>query len=567
MRGVLCFLVTVLGMGGWQLAGAGSPQPDSGGEAEVRFRKLLETYVARLQPLHIERERADWAANISGSDADFARKNAAEQALIELRSDRAVFAELKQLKESGQVTDPILARQLDVMYRAFLPGQADPELQKRIVALESEVEQTFNTFRATVDGKTLTENDVREIIATTKDPAAAEAAWKAYMEVGRRVEPKLRELVKLRNEMARQLGFDNYQALRLKTQEIDPDELMKLFDELDALTAAPFAEFKAKLDARRAVWFGIGVAELRPWSYGDLFFQEAPPAEESGLDNLFKNADLVEIATRYFDGLGMQVADILARSSLYEQPGKTPHAFATDIDRAGDVRILLNLQPNAYWADTILHELGHAVYDVYIDSNLPFLLRTASHGITTEGVALMFGAMSKNEQWLKEFLGLEAAETARAGAAAREALQAEKLIFSRWAQVMVRFEQGMYADPEQDLGKLWWDLKRKYQLLNPPADTGRPDYAAKAHIVTTPIYYHNYLMGELFAAQIRAQIAKDVLRGADPVRASFINQPAVGAWLRERVFAPGNLYSWNELTRRATGAPLSATFFAQEYVR
>jgi peptidyl-dipeptidase A len=453
------------------------------------------------------------------------------------------------------------------MYRAFLPGQADPELQKRIVALESEVEQTFNTFRATVDGKTLTENDVREIIATTKDPAAAEAAWKAYMEVGRRVEPKLRELVKLRNEMARQLGFDNYQALRLKTQEIDPDELMKLFDELDALTAAPFAEFKAKLDARRAVWFGIGVAELRPWSYGDLFFQEAPPAEESGLDNLFKNADLVEIATRYFDGLGMQVADILARSSLYEQPGKTPHAFATDIDRAGDVRILLNLQPNAYWADTILHELGHAVYDVYIDSSLPFLLRTASHGITTEGVALMYGAMSKNEQWLKEFLGLEAAEAARAGAAAREALQAEKLIFSRWAQVMVRFEQGMYADPDQDLGKLWWDLKRKYQLLNPPEDTGQPDYAAKAHIVTTPIYYHNYLMGELFAAQIRAQIAKDVLGGADPVRASFINQPAVGAWLRERVFAPGNLYSWNELTRRATGAPLSATFFAQEYVR
>jgi peptidyl-dipeptidase A len=179
----------------------------------------------------------------------------------------------------------------------------------------------------------------------------------------------------------------------------------------------------------------------------------------------------------------------------------------------------------------------------------------------------MFGAMSKNEQWLKEFLKLEAAEAARAGAAAREALQAEKLIFSRWAQVMVRFEQGMYSDPDQDLGKLWWDLKRKYQLLNPPMDTGRPDYAAKAHIVTTPIYYHNYLMGELFAAQIRAQIAKDVLGGADPVRASFINQPAVGAWLRERVFAPGNLYSWNELTRRATGAPLSATFFAQEYVR
>ena len=40
------------------------------------------------------------------------------------------------------------------------------------------------------------------------------------------------------------------------------------------------------------------------------------------------------------------------------------------------------------------------------------------------------------------------------------------LIFSRWCQVMLRFEKGMYADPQQDLNKLWWDLVEKYQLLN-----------------------------------------------------------------------------------------------------
>ena len=35
-----------------------------------------------------------------------------------------------------------------------------------------------------------------------------------------------------------------------------------------------------------------------------------------------------------------------------------------------------------------------------------------------------------------------------------------------------------------------------------------------------------------------------------------------GEYLRGAVFGPGNLYPWNELTRRATGEPLTAKYFA-----
>ena len=53
---------------------------------------------------------------------------------------------------------------------------------------------------------------------------------------------------------------------------------------------------------------------------------------------------------------------MIARSDLYEKPGKSPHAFCTDIDREGDVRVLANIVPNEYWMGTMLHELGHSVY-------------------------------------------------------------------------------------------------------------------------------------------------------------------------------------------------------------
>jgi peptidyl-dipeptidase A len=548
------------------LSGAAAAQT-AATPAEREFSSLCDAYLAKFKPLTLEAEAAWWEANITGADAAFARKKAADRALVDLHSDHETFANLKRIKDGGDVRDPLLARELDVMYRSYLAGQADPQLQKRIVEMENDVEQVFNTFRARVGEKTLSENDVRDVVANSTDSAAVEAAWKAYMEVGRQAEGQLRELVKLRNELAGQLGFRDYFAMQLALQEIDEAELFKVFDELDQLTRAPFADLKREMDAARAGRFHINVADLRPWHYGDLFFQEAPGGGEVNLDDLFKNTDLQELCKKYYDSIGLTADDILTRSDLYEKPGKCPHAFSSDLDRAGDTRVLANLKPNIYWANTLLHELGHSLYDKYIRPDVPFLLHTASHGLTTEGIAEMFGALVKNEDWLRQVLKDDPAEATRVGRVARQSLRTERLMFARWAQVMVRFEHGMYGQSEQDLGRLWWDLKRQYQLLNPPETVARPDYAAKVHVLTTPVYYHNYMLGELFAAQIRHHVARSVLNLPEANETSFAGRPEVGAYLRESVFGPGNLYSWNELTRRATGEPLSAKYFAEELGR
>jgi peptidyl-dipeptidase A len=70
-------------------------------------------------------------------------------------------------------------------------------------------------------------------------------------------------------------------------------------------------------------------------------------------------------------------------------------------------------------------------------------------------------------------------------------LRLRMLVFSRWAQVMYRFEKSMYEDPDQDLNKLWWDLVEKYQGLRKPEGRDMPDWAAKIHIALYPCYYHN----------------------------------------------------------------------------
>jgi peptidyl-dipeptidase A len=536
-------------------------------DAENEFRALRDAYLEKFKPIWTQAQQAWWEANVTGSDEAYARKKDADTRLLELHSDRERFARIESLRKAGALTDPVQLRELDVMYRSHLPAQADPELSRRVIVLSNEVEQIFNTHRSRVGERELSENDVREILGHSTDPAAVEAAWKGYMAVGQKVEGRLRELVALRNRIARELGFENFFSMQLAIQEIDGKELFRLFDELDGLTREPFAQMKSELDRERAARFGLSPAELRPWHFGDLFFQEAPSAGEVNLDELFAQADLIELTRRYYAGIGLPCEDILQRSDLFEKPGKNPHAFSTDLDREGDVRILCNVKPNIYWADTMLHEIGHAVYDKNIRRDVPFLLREASHSITTEGVAIMFGTLVKSEPWLREVLRVAPEQAARVGQAVQRNQRMEKLIFARWAQVMVRFEHGMYAQPEQNLGRLWWELKRQYQMLNPPESVDRPDYAAKIHILTAPVYYHSYLMGELFAAQLKHHLVTQVLQQPDVRGTCLCNDSRVGEFLRREVFGPGNLHPWNELTRRATGEPLTARYFAAEFIR
>ncbi|MFO0927945.1 MAG: hypothetical protein U0736_13035 [Gemmataceae bacterium] len=70
----------------------------------------------------------------------------------------------------------------------------------------------------------------------------------------------------------------------------------------------------------------------------------------------------------------------------------------------------------------------------------------------------------------------------------------------------------MYEDPDQDLNKVWWDLVEKYQQVRRPAGRNAPDYAGKVHIVVAPVYYHNYMMGELFASQVHRDRPRRVRR-------------------------------------------------------
>jgi peptidyl-dipeptidase A len=557
-------VLVALGVAGFILM-AGSGAAQAGSEATERARKVVRAYTTQIRPLEVKLNRLWWAANISGADKDFKDKAEAQNRLDEALADKDAFAEVKAVKEAGGIDDPILARAVDVIYLARLEKQVDPALLKKITAKANAVEQAFNVYRANVDGKEMTDSQVRKVLKESKDSARRQAVWEASKKVGQVVEADLKKLVALRNQAAVKLGYKNFHALQLYLNEQNGDDLIQLFDKLDDLTREPFRTAKAEVDRELARSLGIKTAELMPWHYHDPFFQETPSVFSANLDKPYATADLPKLASTFYQGIGLPIDDVIARSDLYEKPGKSPHAFCTDIDREGDVRVLANVKNNEYWMGTLLHEFGHSVYSSKnIPARLPYVLRAESHILTTEGVAMLFEKFSKKAAWLKA-MGIAVDDPAAFDETGAKMLRYQLLIFSRWCQVMLRFEKSMYENPDQDLNKLWWDLVEKYQMVKRPKGRKAPDYGSKIHIVSAPVYYHNYMMGQLWASQVHHAVARDVFQGADPASLTFVGRKEVGAFFKKKIFDPGRTLSWNQLTEFATGAKLNPEAFAMDF--
>jgi peptidyl-dipeptidase A len=121
---------------------------------------------------------------------------------------------------------------------------------------------------------------------------------------------------------------------------------------------------------------------------------------------------------------------------------------------------------------------------------------------------------------------------------------------------MVHFERELYADPEADLDTLWWELVERFQLVQAPEDPPEGAWAAKIHVAVAPVYYQNYLLGELLASQLRAT--------AESHAGGLIGRGEAGRFFKERLFRPGALLRWDSLIEEATGAPLSAEHFAAD---
>ncbi len=498
----------------------------------------LKTFVAEaseaIERLETAGSLAWWNLATTGDEKYAEEMKAAKVALRKLFSS----SEGLNFLNSQTTEDPQLQRQVTILLHSYRENQISQPLIQEMAQLETAIETVYTNFRPIVKGVALSNNALKKVLVESSNSKERQEAWESSKLIGEQVESDVKKLISLRNASATEAGFSNYYSMRLELQELDEARLFTLLEELEKQTEPLWKNYKKALDVDLALRYG---EEPKPWHYQDPFFQEAP-REQLDLNRFYEHQDLVAIVKKYFESISFEIADILDRSDLFDREKKNQHAFCNCIDRKQDIRILCNMQQNEYWMGTLLHEMGHAVYDKYIDQRLPYLLRAPAHTSTTEASAMLFGRLSKDGAFLQAYCGQSAEEIE---SAVQRQTRANLLVFARWTLVMIHFERAMYQQSDLDLNRFWWQLVERFQGVKVPTGRNKPDWAAKLHLASAPVYYQNYILGEMTASQLL----------------HFLQR---GEALKTQLYHSGAQFPWEETLQKATGENLNPAYFVAD---
>ena len=284
---------------------------------------VLRRLTDRLAPLERALHRAFWAASTDAGPETSAAKQRAEEAWLRALADPGLFAEV-----GDALTDGAPGRTRRALEQAQLDLLANqiPEAERaELVALQARVEHAFSSVRGRMGDREVPNNELERVLATSGDPAERRAAWEAGKQIGAVVADDVLALVELRNRIARGRGYRDWFAFALATGDIDEAWLDRTLEEVEAATREPFGAVKASLDGRLGARFGVAADALRPWHYGDLFFQryDGDP-QADGLGPLLEGGDTVALTVAAYDGMGLETQYLLERSDLHRYQFSAP---------------------------------------------------------------------------------------------------------------------------------------------------------------------------------------------------------------------------------------------------
>jgi peptidyl-dipeptidase A len=559
-------------------------------ELQQEAQDYLDSYTATMQDLYSTAAEAEWASNtriVAGDDSNaLATREANEKMAAFTGSEENINAARSFLERRDELL-PLQVKQLEaILYEAANNPATVPELVKERIAAETEANEQLYGYSFILDGEELSTNEIDRILADETNVEKRLEVWALSKEVGQVLREDLKDLQRLRNETVRALGYDDYFTYQVSDYGMTTDEMMALNRQLVRDIWPLYREIHTWARYTLAEKYGQPVPEMLPahwlpnrWGQG---WEALVQVEGFNLDTALAEKSpewLVEQAERFYVSLGFPELPetFWVKSSLYPAPEgadykKNNHASAWHMDLENDVRSLMSVENNTRWYETTHHELGHIYYYLsYTNPNVPPLLRGGANRAYHEGIGSLMGLAAMQPRFAAA-IGLVEEGTAPDTVQTLLAEAMNYVVFMPWGSgVMTEFEHDLYAEdlPDAAWNARWWELKKKYQGIVPPAERGEEycDPATKTHIINDAAQYYDYALSNAILFQLHLHIAKEIL-GEDPHDTNYYGREDVGQFLRS-ILEPGASVDWRELMQETVGEDLNAramlTYFQPLY--
>lgn len=549
---------------------------------QERADRFLSLVNSSYQALYYVEAQAQWKAATDVTPAHDAASETAGKARAAFVGNPALIRETKELLLFRRNLNDVTVRQLErLLLVASESPMTNPSLTAARIEAETAQASTLNSFEFKLAGKTVTANDIDNLLRSSTDLAERRAAWEASKESGKALQAGLTKLRDLRNGVAQEMGYPDYFSLQVARYGMTTDEMLRMNADFMRVLRPLYAQLHTWTKHKLAERFKQPVPKLIPahWISNRWSQEWAGLSAGADLAPYFKDRTpewIVQTAERFYTGLGFarMPESFWPKSDLYPVPDgekrkKNTHASAWHLDLDRDIRSLMSVQSNPWWFNTAHHELGHVYYFMsYTRPEVVPLLRDGANPGFHEGIGELTALASAQVPYLKSVGVLPADFQADETAFLLNNALDGGIPFIYWASgVMTHWEADIYAKklPASAWNARWWQYVRDFQGIEPPAPRGEEycDPATKTHINDTPAYYYNYAFAQVFKYQLHDYIARKILR-QPPQACNYSGNPAIGSFLRA-IMEKGATADWRQVLREATGEDFSTRAMLDYY--
>ena len=543
-------------------------------------QEFLTAYSAEYQQLYTASSEAEWRSNthiVPGDTTNAAATARANERLAAFTGSTANITRLRELLDHKPDLTALQTKQLEAaLYNAANSPQTAADVVKNRIKAETRQTENLYGYDYRYLDKSVTTNDLDDLLRKETDPQKREAVWAASKAIGPTLKAGLLNLRDLRNQTVQALGYPDYFTYQASDYGLSRAEMMALVRKINRELRPLYRELHTYARYELARKYHVRqVPDYLPASWlpnrWGQDWSSMVDIKGLNLDPVLakKGAEWeVQQAERFYQSLGFPAlpASFWTKSSLYPLPKgadykKNNHASAWHINLEQDVRSLMSVEANTEWYETTHHELGHIYYYLtYTNPEVPVLLRQGANRAYHEAMGSLMGLAARQKPFLAG-LGLidPHVKTDEMQSLLKEALGS--VVFIPFASgVMSEWENSFYADnlPADQLNARWWQLAKEYQGIVPLHPRGEDylDPATKTHINDDPAQYYDYALSYVILFQLHDHIAKQILH-QDPHATNYYGSKAVGAFLAD-IMRPGASKDWRLVLKEKTGEDLSA---------
>jgi oligoendopeptidase F len=399
-----------------------------------------------------------------------------------------------------------IRKQVEIFREENLP------LISQVAELENRFNEIIGAQTVEFDGETRTLVQMN-LLQFSPDRALRERAFRAVHE--RRLQDRAAlndlwvQLFKLRQQIARNAGFDNfleYQWMNYGRFDYSIADTRRFHEAIEQVVVPAVNRLNDK--RRRA----LGLEVLKQWDVQVDTYNREP------LKPFTTGAELTAGAQRIFDAVDPELGGffrIMADEGyldLENRPNKAPGGYCTSFSQVQRSYIFMNAVGLHDDLQTMLHEGGHAFHN-FEAFHHPYV---GQHHAPIEFCEVASMGM---ELFAQPYLTAERGGFYSAKDAARASIEhlENMLVFWPYMAVVDAFQQWAYTSGDDALDPAncdakWEELWHRFKQgvdYSEPAEWAKLGWHRKLHIFTVPLYYIEYGIAQLGAAQVWANSLQD----------------------------------------------------------